>query len=221
MTSATDSSAGPASGLEGPTPQPVEAQAPLTVSAPAPAATSPAPAASAPAPAAASQSPVATTPSAPAPAPASAASINETVFYEGGPALGDLISNLLFALTIIGIPFAVAALVRALWVRYRITSRRITVNGGWLGRDRTQVVYSQIREVRSVPRGFGSWGDMVLVLDDGSRLEMRAMPRFRELEAYIEERRRSSPKTPKSPKNPKGQASRPNTGFTPQERPSA
>jgi hypothetical protein len=143
------------------------------------------------------------------------------VFYEGGPALGDLIGNLLFGLTIIGIPFAVAALVRALWVRYRITSRRITVNGGWLGRDRTQVVYSQIREVRSVPRGFGSWGDMVLVLDDGSKLEMRAMPRFRELEAYIEERRRSSAKTPKTTKTPKGQASRPNTGFTPQEGPSA
>ena len=193
MTSATDSSAGPASGLEGPTPQPVEAQAPLTAAAPA----------------------------APAPAAGGGASINETVFYEGGPALGDLIGNLLFGLTIIGIPFAVAALVRALWVRYRITSRRITVNGGWLGRDRTQVVYSQIREVRSVPRGFGSWGDMVLVLDDGSKLEMRAMPRFRELEAYIEERRRSSAKTPKTPKTPKGQASRPNTGFTPQERPSA
>ena len=210
MTSATDSSAGPASGLEGPTPQPVEAQAPLTASAPAPAATPSAPVATSPA-------PVATAPSAPAPAPASGASINETVFYEGGPALGDLIGNLLFGLTIIGIPFAVAAIVRALWVRYRITSRRITVNGGWLGRDRTQVVYSQIREVRSVPRGFGSWGDMVLVLDDGSRLEMRAMPRFRELEAYIEERRRSNAKTPKTPK---GQASRPNTGFTPQERPS-
>ena len=214
MTSATDSSAGPASGLEGPTPQPVEAQAPLTASAPAPAATYSAPAPTPPA-------PVATAPAAPAPAPASGASINETVFYEGGPALGDLIGNLLFGLTIIGIPFAVAALVRALWVRYRITSRRITVNGGWLGRDRTQVVYSQIREVRSVPRGFGSWGDMVLVLDDGSRLEMRAMPRFRELEAYIEERRRSSTKTPKTTKTPKGQASRPNTGFTPQEGPSA
>ncbi len=214
MTSATDSNSGPASGLDGPTPQPVEAQAPLTASAPVPLATYPAPVATSPA-------PVATAPSAPAPAPASGTSINETVIYEGGPALGDLIGNLLFGLTIIGIPFAVAAIVRALWVRYRITSRRITVNGGWLGRDRTQVVYSQIREVRSVPRGFGSWGDMVLVLDDGSRLEMRAMPRFRELEAYIEERRRSSAKTPKTPKTPKGQASRPNTGFTPQERPSA
>jgi len=85
----------------------------------------------------------------------------------------------------------VGAIVRALWLRFRITSRRISVNGGWLGRDRTQVVYSQIREVRSVPRGLGAWGDMVLVLNDGARLEMRALPRFREVEAYIEERRQS------------------------------
>ena len=115
--------------------------------------------------------------------------IQETVFYEGGPAKGDLIVNLVFGLTLIGLPFLVGALVRALWLRFRITSRRIEVNGGWLGRDRTQVVYSQIREVRSVPRGFGAWGDMVLVLADGSRLEMRSVPRFRELETYIEERR--------------------------------
>jgi hypothetical protein len=113
----------------------------------------------------------------------------ETTFYEGGPARGDLIFNLLFGLTLIGIPFTVGAIVRALWLRYRITSRRISVNGGWLGRDRTQVVYSQIREVRSVPRGFGAWGDMVLVLTDGSRLEMRSVPNFRQVEAYIEERR--------------------------------
>lgn len=120
-----------------------------------------------------------------------AAPAEETVFYEGGPARGDLLLNLLFGLTLIGIPFAVGAIVRALWLRFRITSRRISVSGGWLGRDRTQVVYSQIREVRSVPRGFGAWGDMVLVLEDGSRLEMRSVPRFREVEAYIEERRQA------------------------------
>ena len=124
--------------------------------------------------------------------------IQETVFYEGGPAKGDLIVNLVFGLTLIGLPFLVGALVRALWLRFRITSRRIEVNGGWLGRDRTQVVYSQIREVRSVPRGFGfgAWGDMVLVLADGSRLEMRSVPRFRELETYIEERRSVRKATP-------------------------
>ena len=116
------------------------------------------------------------------------ASINEEVFYEGGPAKGDLITNLLFGLTLIGIPFAVGALVRALWLRFRITSRRVEVSGGWLGRDRTQVVYSQIREVRSVARGFGFWGDMVLVLNDGMKLEMRAVPRYKEAEAFIEQR---------------------------------
>jgi hypothetical protein len=114
----------------------------------------------------------------------------ETVYYEGGPARGDLILSVLIGLTLIGLPIAIGAIVRALWLRYRITSRRVSVEGGWLGRDRTQVVYSQIREVLSVPRGFGAWGDMVLVLNDGSRLEMRSVPRFRELEAYIEERRR-------------------------------
>jgi hypothetical protein len=124
--------------------------------------------------------------------------VTETTFYEGGPARGDLLFNLLFGLTLIGIPFAVGAIVRALWLRFRITSRRISVSGGWLGRDRTQVVYSQVREVRSVPRGFGAWGDMVLVLSDGAKLEMRSMPRFRETEAYILEQmaRRGGAKTP-------------------------
>jgi hypothetical protein len=121
------------------------------------------------------------------------ASINEDVFYAGGPAKGDLITNLLFGLTLIGIPFAVGAIVRALWLRFRITSRRVEVSGGWLGRDRSQVVYSQIREVRSVARGFGFWGDMVLVLSDGMKLEMRAVPRYKEAEAFIRERIKASP----------------------------
>ena len=121
------------------------------------------------------------------------ASINEEVFYEGGPAKGDLITNLLFGLSLIGIPFAVGALVRALWLRFRITSRRVEVSGGWLGRDRSQVVYSQIREVRSVARGLGFWGDMVLVLNDGMKLEMRAVPRYKEAEAFIQQRMAASP----------------------------
>ena len=123
------------------------------------------------------------------------ASINEEVFYAGGPAKGDLITNLLFGLTLIGIPFAVGALVRALWLRFRITSRRVEVSGGWLGRDRSQVVYSQIREVRSVARGLGFWGDMVLVLNDGMKLEMRAVPRYKEAEAFIQQRMAASPAT--------------------------
>ena len=115
-------------------------------------------------------------------------SIQEDVHYDGGPARGDLIFNILLGFTLIGLPFTIGAVVRALWLRFRITSRRISVTGGWMGKDKTQVVYSQITEVRTVPRGFGAWGDMVLVLQDGARLELRSMPRFREVEAYILER---------------------------------
>ena len=112
----------------------------------------------------------------------------EEVFYDGGPAKGDLIINLLAAITIVGLPFTVGAILRALWLRFRITSRRVSVNGGWLGRDKTQVAYSQLKEVLSVPRGLGSWGDIVLILKDGSRLEMRSVPNFRPTEKYIIER---------------------------------
>ena len=126
--------------------------------------------------------------------------IQEDVHYEGGPAKGDLILNVLLGFTLIGLPFTIGAIVRAIWLRFRITSRRISVCGGWMGNDKTQVVYSQISEVRTVPRGFGAWGDMVLVLNDGARLEMRSLPRFREVEAYILERinKRSSTSTDKS-----------------------
>jgi hypothetical protein len=120
-------------------------------------------------------------------------SIQEETFYEGGPAKGDLIFNILLGFTLIALPFTVGAIVRALWLRFRITSRRVSVSGGWMGKDRSQVVYSQIREVRCVPRGFGAWGDMVLVLTDGSRLELRSLPRFREIETYIQERIKRRP----------------------------
>jgi hypothetical protein len=120
-------------------------------------------------------------------------SIQEDVHYEGGPAKGDLIFNLLLGVTLIGLPFTIGAVVRAFWLRFRITSRRISVTGGWMGKEKTQVVYSQIKEVRSVSRGFGAWGDMVLVLNDGAKLEMRSMPRFREVEAYILERMTTRP----------------------------
>ena len=113
---------------------------------------------------------------------------NEAIFYEGGPASGDLIINLIAGITLIGLPFTFGALVRALWVRYKITTRRISVTGGWLGRDKTQVVYSQIAEIRSIPRGLGSYGDMVLVLKDGARLEIRSIPNFRETETFILEK---------------------------------
>ena len=114
--------------------------------------------------------------------------IREEVYFEGGPHIGDLIVNILLGLTIICLPLTIGAIVRALWLRYRITNRRISVTGGWMGRDRTDIIYSDIAKVVTVPRGIGIWGDMVITLKDGSRLELRAVPKFRDLYAYINER---------------------------------
>ena len=56
--------------------------------------------------------------------------MNEEIFYEGGPAKSDLIINLLAGITILGLPFTFAAIVRALWLRYKISNKRIAIDGG-------------------------------------------------------------------------------------------
>ena len=114
--------------------------------------------------------------------------IREEVYYEGGPAPGGLILNLLLGLTVVGIPLAVGGIVRALWLRYRITNRRVSVTSGWMGGDRTDVIYSDIVKIVTVPRGFGSYGDMVLTMKNGNRSELRAMPKFRAMYDYINEK---------------------------------
>jgi hypothetical protein len=114
--------------------------------------------------------------------------IREEVYYEGGPHIGDLIINLLIGLTVVGIPLAVGAIVRSVWLRFRITDRRVCVTGGWMGRDRYDVIYSEVMKVVKVPRGIGLWGDMAITLKNGTLIEMRAVPNFREVYDYINER---------------------------------
>ena len=114
--------------------------------------------------------------------------IKEETFYEGGPHIGDLIFHLVLMPLIVFIPLGIGAIVRAIWLRYKITDRRISVIGGWMGKDRTDLVYSEIVDAITVPRGLGYWGDMVVTLTDGSRLELRSLPRCREIYDYINER---------------------------------
>ncbi|MDY6940414.1 MAG: PH domain-containing protein [Cyanobacteriota bacterium] len=128
--------------------------------------------------------------------------IREETFYEGGPHVGDLIIGILLGLTVIGLPITVGAIVRAIWLRYRITNRRISVTGGWMGRDRTDLIYPEVVKVVKIPRGWGSWGDMVVTLKNGSRLELRAIPQFREIYDYI------SDKVPAKARNASVQTSR-------------
>jgi nitrogen fixation protein len=111
--------------------------------------------------------------------------IKEEVYYEGGPHIGDLIVNILLGFTVVALPLTVGAITRAIWLRYRITNRRVSVTGGWMGRDRTDIIYPEIVDVKKVARGIGLWGDMVVTLRDGSRLELRALPKYREIAEYI------------------------------------
>ena len=110
--------------------------------------------------------------------------INEETYYEGGPAKSDLIINLFAALTLLGLPFTFAALVRALWLRYKITNKRITIDGGWFGKNKTQVSLSYIEEIRSIQEAL-DYGDMVLILNDGSKVEMKSIPLFREKQSLL------------------------------------
>jgi hypothetical protein len=122
--------------------------------------------------------------------------IRENTFYEGGPHIGDLIVNILLGFTVICLPLTIGAVVRAIWLRYRITDRRISVTGGWMGRDRTDIIYSEVVKIVKVPRGIGLWGDIVVTLRDKSRLEMRSLPKFREIYDHIAEK--TSAKTGRS-----------------------
>jgi Bacterial PH domain len=125
-------------------------------------------------------------------------SVNEELYFEGGPHIGDLIFHVLLGFTIVGIPLSVGAIVRAIWLRFRITDRRISVIGGWRGQERTDVIYSEITKIATVPRGLGAWGDMVLTMTDGSRLELRSVPKFRELEVFIKDQIEAKSKAKKA-----------------------
>jgi Bacterial PH domain len=114
--------------------------------------------------------------------------VKEEVYFEGAPHIGDLILNILLGFTVICLPLTVGAIVRAIWLRYRITDRRITITGGWKGLERSDIIYSEITKVVTVPRGLGIWGDMVITLKDGSRVELRAVPKFREIYDFINDK---------------------------------
>ncbi|MDJ0723602.1 MAG: PH domain-containing protein [Prochloraceae cyanobacterium] len=122
--------------------------------------------------------------------------IKENKFYEGGPHIGDLIINVLLGFTVICLPLTVAAVVRALWLRYLITDRRVSITSGWMGRERTDIIYKDIVKIVKMPRGIGIWGDIVITLKNRTRLELRAIPNFREVSEYIAEK--AAQKTDKS-----------------------
>jgi len=108
----------------------------------------------------------------------------ERIFFDGGTHYGELIANLLLGLTLLWLPLTLAAVSRAFFLRYRFTNLRVTVISGLTGQDRSDFSYKVIKDVQVVPRAFGAWGDIIITLKDGTKVDLRSVPRFREIAKY-------------------------------------
>lgn len=115
---------------------------------------------------------------------------NETLHFESTPHLGDLAVNMVLGVTLVWLPLSFAALGRAAFIKYRFTDRRISciTTAPWKN-EQLDAAYQDVKDVVAIGRGVGLWGDMVVTLRDGSKIEMRALPQFRELQKYIIQRR--------------------------------
>lgn len=109
----------------------------------------------------------------------------ETVFFEGPPSASEVVIPAISILTVIGIIPFIAAVSRQFWVRYKFTSRRISIQSGIGGKDQTVIIYPDIQEIRFVYRAFGSAGDMVMFLKDGAKVELRHVPDFENIYNYV------------------------------------
>lgn len=60
----------------------------------------------------------------------------------------------------------------------------MTVISGLTGQDRSDFSYNVIKDVQVVPRFIGEWGDIVITLKDGTKVDLRSVPKFREIAKY-------------------------------------
>jgi len=111
----------------------------------------------------------------------------ETIFYEGNGSNAELALSLLLGATLVYLPLSMASLGRRLWMNYKFTDRRIIVEVNSPLVKRTDVIeYADIKEARTAVRAFGLWGDCVIFLKNGSRLELLGLEKIDEIRDYIE-----------------------------------
>eukprot|EP00775_Hariotina_reticulata_P012678 gene12678-12807_t len=113
-------------------------------------------------------------------------SIPEQLYYEGSASNAELVISLLLAATLVYIPITIAVVGKRLWIKYKFTNKRVTItNTSPLFANQVEVAYRNIKEIRTAPRAFGLWGDCVIFLKDGSRLEITGLERFQDIKKHI------------------------------------
>ncbi|GIM00679.1 hypothetical protein Vretimale_5620 [Volvox reticuliferus] len=125
-------------------------------------------------------------PSASTSSDAAADATPEVVFYEGPGSNAELILSLVLLPTLIYAPLSIASIGRRLWISFKFTNKRLViVNTSPLFKRTIEIAYKNIKEIRTGPRGFGLWGDMVVFLRDGSRIELTGLEKYKEIEEHI------------------------------------
>nr|UXY88342.1 oxidoreductase [Cryptomonas curvata] len=109
----------------------------------------------------------------------------EKTFFEGPPSKSELIIPFISILTVIGIIPFISTLFRQFWVSYKITNRRISVKSGFQGNNKVEIVYRDIKKVSYITRFGGITADLVILLKDNARLEIRSLPDWEKNIEYI------------------------------------
>lgn len=109
----------------------------------------------------------------------------EVTFWEGPPSSTEVLAPLLSCLVVIGIVPFIASVNRQFRVKYKITDRRVSVSGGWDGKDVTEFSYQEIYEVKYGMRWLGYCADMRINLRDGAKVELFGLLNFYQNYEYI------------------------------------
>jgi hypothetical protein len=109
----------------------------------------------------------------------------EETFFEGPPSKSELIIPFISILTVIGIIPFISTLFRQFWVRYKITNRRISVKSGFQGNNKVEIVYRDIKKINYITKFGGITADLVILLKDNARLEIRSLPDWQKNIEYI------------------------------------
>ena len=113
------------------------------------------------------------------------ASEKEKIFFEGPPSKSELIIPFISILTVIGIIPFISTLFRQFWVSYKITNRRISVKSGFQGNNKVEIVYRDIKKISYITRFGGLTADLVILLKDNARLEIRSLPNWEKNVEFI------------------------------------
>ena len=60
-----------------------------------------------------------------------------------------------------------------------------------LADEQLDAAYQEVKDVRTVGRALGLYGDVVVELRNGDKIELRSLPKFMELKKYILERKQA------------------------------